>query len=85
MIYPHLPHGWKALAEHTGDGFVAQNAVKLAYAGVPPRGTLEADDLASALAGTGRVADAQAAVFAAPWKVESWKALDEAIKAATES
>ena len=84
MVYPHLPHGWKALAEHTGNEFAARNAVKLAYAGIPPRGTLQAEDLASALAGTGRVSDAQAAIFIAPWRAEGWNALDEAIEAAME-
>jgi superkiller protein 3 len=81
MLYPHLPHGWSALAEATGDEYASQLALRVATRGIPPRGNLEAKDLARAYAGTGRAADAQRALLIAPWETEGWSAL----QAATES
>ncbi|RFU80762.1 superkiller 3 [Trichoderma arundinaceum] len=81
MLYPHLPHGWSSLAEAAGeDGdYAAQVSLKVAARGVPPRGTLEAQDLAKAYSCTGRVADAQRAAFLAPWEVSGWNALETSI------
>ncbi|KEY67918.1 hypothetical protein S7711_02128 [Stachybotrys chartarum IBT 7711] len=67
MLHPHLPHGWSALAATVKDGYAAQTALKVAARGIPPRGTLEAGDLAKAYAGTKTAADAQRAVMLAPW------------------
>ncbi|KAG6202984.1 hypothetical protein E4U50_005951 [Claviceps purpurea] len=75
MLYPHLPHGWSSLAEATGDSHAAQMALRVAIRGIPPRGVLEADDLAKAYAGTGKAADAQRAVMLSPWDVSGWTAL----------
>lgn len=75
MLYPNLPHGWASLAEATGDRHAAQMALKVAARGVPPRGTLEAQDLARTYAGTGTAGDAQRAAFMAPWEAGSWTAL----------
>ena len=81
MLYPHLPHGWSALAEATGDEHAAQMALQVARRGVPPRGVLECHDLAKAYAGTGTAGDAQKAVFLAPWEKGSWTALATATEA----
>ncbi|TWU78178.1 Superkiller protein 3 [Metarhizium rileyi] len=80
MLYPHLPHGWSTLAEATGDDYAAQMALKVATRGIPPRGILEAQDVAKAYAGTGKAADAQRAAFLSPWEGCGWTAL----KGATE-
>ncbi|KAG5934622.1 hypothetical protein E4U53_000647 [Claviceps sorghi] len=75
MLYPHLPHGWSALAEITGDEHAAKMALGVAARAIPPRGCLEADDLARAYAGTGKAADAQRAAMLSPWSVSGWTAL----------
>ncbi|PFH61976.1 hypothetical protein XA68_15638 [Ophiocordyceps unilateralis] len=80
MLRPHLPDGWASLAEATGDGHAAVMALRVAARGIPPWGTLEADQLARAHAGTGTAADAQRALVVAPWATAGW----EALKAATE-
>ena len=77
MLAPAEPHGWAqmaALAEE-GDSYPAEMALLTALKSVPPRGALEAEDLARAFAGTGRVADAQRAVMAAPWVADGWDGL----------
>ncbi|UNI17453.1 Superkiller protein 3 [Purpureocillium takamizusanense] len=78
MLYPHLPHGWSSLAETTGDPYASQMALEVAVRGIPPRGVLEAQDLASAYAGTGKAADAQRATMLAPWEKPGWVALEVA-------
>jgi superkiller protein 3 len=82
MLYPHLPHGWLNLAD-TADGddgdFAAEMAVQVAKKGVPPRGALDAEQLARAYAGTCRAADAQIAILVAPWDKDGWLALADAI------
>ncbi|PTB55493.1 hypothetical protein M431DRAFT_493927 [Trichoderma harzianum CBS 226.95] len=82
MLYPNLPHGWSSLAETTAeDGdYAAEMSLKVAARGIPPRGTLEAQDLAKAYAGTGRVADAQRAAFLAPWEGSGWNALEISVE-----
>jgi superkiller protein 3 len=80
MLYPHLPHGWAALAEASGESYPADMALKVALKGIPPRGMLEAEDIANAYAGTGMAADAQIAIILAPWLPASWNALGDAIE-----
>ncbi|EGR49104.1 uncharacterized protein TRIREDRAFT_3707 [Trichoderma reesei QM6a] len=82
MLYPYLPHGWSSLAETAGeDGdYPAEVSLMVAARGIPPRGTLEAHDLAKAYAGTGRVADAQRAAFLAPWEGAGWSALEISVE-----
>ncbi|KJZ76759.1 hypothetical protein HIM_03636 [Hirsutella minnesotensis 3608] len=75
VLQPHLPHGWTALAEATGDVYAAQMAVKVAARGLPPKGDLEAEHMAHAFSGTGMAADAQKAAFIAPWKRKGWESL----------
>ncbi|KAG6018127.1 hypothetical protein E4U54_002737 [Claviceps lovelessii] len=75
MLYPHRPHGWSSLADVTGDEHTAQMALVVAARAIPPRGSLEADDLAKAYAGTGKLADAQRAAVLSPWSDSGWTAL----------
>lgn len=76
MLYPHLPHGWSSLSEVTRDEYTAQMALTVATRGIPPRGTLEAQDVAKAYSGTGTAADAQRAMILAPWDQGGWEALE---------
>ncbi|KAI5466851.1 hypothetical protein BGZ63DRAFT_346287 [Mariannaea sp. PMI_226] len=76
MLHPNLPHGWSALAETKGDEYAAQMALKVAARGIPPRGLLEAQDLAKAYAGTEMAGDAQRAAFLAPWDQCGWQSLE---------
>ncbi|KAG6011065.1 hypothetical protein E4U21_000096 [Claviceps maximensis] len=80
MLYPHLPHGWSSLAEVTGNEHTAQMALGVAARAIPPRGSLEADELAKAYAGTGKVADAQRAAILSPWSDSSWTALKACVE-----
>ena len=78
MLAPSEMHGWSqmaALAE-AGDEGPAEMALLTALRSVPPRGGLEADGLARACAGTGRLADAQRAVMVAPWVKDGWDVLE---------
>ncbi|KAH8886484.1 TPR-like protein [Thozetella sp. PMI_491] len=82
ILYPHLPHGWSELAlssEGEQANIAAEMALQVARKGVPPRGALDAEDLAHAYAGTGRPADAQTGIMFAPWEKLGWGALAEAI------
>ncbi|CAK7222222.1 Superkiller protein 3 [Sporothrix bragantina] len=90
MLHPHLPHGWTNLAEEAeldeeideeedGDDFASDMALRLTLNSIPPRGTLGPEDLARACVGTRRPADAQVAIFAAPWLSDGWQALAEAV------
>ncbi|KAI0127638.1 tetratricopeptide [Xylariales sp. AK1849] len=80
MLYPHLPHGWSRLAELSGEEYPAEMGLKVALKAIPPRGELGAADLANAYAGTARAADAQTAIFIAPWVSSGWDSLSNAIK-----
>jgi len=51
-------------------------ALLTARGAVPPRGELDAEALAEAFAGTGRVGDAQRGVMVAPWVVGGWEGLN---------
>ncbi|KAI0122540.1 TPR-like protein [Daldinia grandis] len=79
MLYPHLPHGWSRLAEVSGEEYPADMALNVALKAIPPKGELGAIDLADAYAGTGKVADAQTAIFVAPWNSSGWVSLGSAI------
>lgn len=82
MFYPYLPHGWSevsALAGGEGEG-AAEMALRVARKGIPPRGDLEAEELAVAYAGTCRGRDAQMAIMVAPWDKSGWEALGDAVK-----
>ena len=77
MLCPWKPTGWTRLADLTSEEFPARMALTTAERSVPPRGSLDAEDLASALAKTGTIADAQRAIFTSPWKSCGWEALAE--------
>lgn len=79
MLYPHLPHGWSRLSEWSGEEYPAEMALKVALKAIPPSGELDATDLANAYAGTARAADAQTAIFVAPWASSGWDSLGDAI------
>ncbi|KAI0165148.1 tetratricopeptide [Hypoxylon sp. FL1284] len=79
MLYPHLPHGWSRLAEFGGEEYPADMALKVALKAIPPRGELGAVDLSDAYAGTGKAADAQTAIFIAPWNSGGWESLGRAV------
>lgn len=75
FLHPNQPHGWGRLAEIGGDEYAADMSLKTAMKVVPPRGELEASQLAEAFAGTGRVGDTQTAIVLAPWNSVGWDAL----------
>jgi len=75
MLAPSKPHGWSQLADFSGEAYPAVIAVLTATKAAPPRGTLDASELAKAYAGTRRFGDAQKAVAVAPWTVHGWEAL----------
>lgn len=81
MLYPHLPHGWSRLADASGEEYPAEMALKVALKAIPPKGELGAADLADAYAGTARAADAQIAIFIAPWASSGWNSLTDAVTA----
>lgn len=82
FLYPHLPHGWTSLSELGGEDHAAETALRVAQLKVPPSGTLDTREVATALAGTGVAADAQMAAFMAPGSGQGWRSLREATKAA---
>ena len=66
-------------AELEGDEYTAEMAVMTALKAIPPRGELDAEDLAKSFAGTGKIAGAQQAVMISPWTGYGWDALGEAV------
>lgn len=79
MLHPQMPHGWSRLADISGEEYPADMALHVALKSIPPRGELNAVDLANAYAGTGSVADAQAAILIAPWAHIGWESLGNAV------
>ncbi|KAI1172027.1 tetratricopeptide-like protein [Nemania sp. FL0916] len=79
MLYPHLPYGWSRLADVSGETYPANMALNVALKSIPPKGELEAVDLADSYAGTGCVADAQVAILIAPWARSGWESLGSAV------
>ena len=80
FLHPSQPHGWSRLADIGGDEYAAEMALKTAQKAVPPGGALDAKDLASMFAETGKIGDAQKAVFIAPWERFSWDALGGVVR-----
>lgn len=75
MISPSQPYGWTQLAElNSVDAYPTEMALLAAANAVPPRGSLCAEDLCEAFAGTRRPADAQRAIMVAPWIIDGWAA-----------
>jgi superkiller protein 3 len=79
MLTPWKQTGWQGLAQETADPYPAIMARETARRNVPPNAELNAVGLAEAFAGTGSAADAQRAVMLAPWGMEGWNALVDAV------
>ncbi|KAI1812508.1 tetratricopeptide-like protein [Poronia punctata] len=79
MLHPHLPHGWSRLGDISGDEYPADMALHVALKSIPPKGQIEAIELADAYAGTGSAADAQVAILVAPWANSGWESLGDAV------
>ena len=75
MLAPTQPHGWSQLAQLTEETEAADMALLTALDAVPPKGTLDAEDLCKAWIGTGRIDDAQRAIVVAPWLPQAWDSL----------
>ena len=77
LLSPAAPHGWSQLTEvaDVKDLIPAQMALVTAIGAVPPKGELDAETLAKALAGTSIVADAQRAIMLAPSFTTGWRIL----------
>lgn len=73
MMSPSQPQGWTQLAELSNEIHPAEMAILATAKAVPPRGSLNAEDLCKAYAGTNRLGDAQRAIMVAPWLAEGWK------------
>lgn len=79
MLKPDHPQAWSRLADVSGDPYAAEMALRTAEQNAPPLGNMEAEELARAHAGVGNVGDAQRAAFLAPWVVDGWKAMRDAL------
>ena len=76
MLTPFQPHGWSQLADLVNEEtHPADMALLTAVATVPPKGSLNAEALSEAYAGTTRPADAQRAIMLAPWMARGWEML----------
>ncbi|KAF2096368.1 putative translation repressor/antiviral protein Ski3 [Rhizodiscina lignyota] len=84
MINPGHPHPWVQLADlATDDPLPGQMALVTAMRSVPPRGALDAEELAEVLARAGSIADAQRAILVAPWKAAGWESLKAGVESIT--
>lgn len=79
FLYPAQPAGWGRLAAATGETYPAEMALATAVKSVPPKGVLDASELAHAFAGTGKLGNAQQAIMVAPWVPDGWDALCEGV------
>ena len=75
MLGPSKPYGWSQLTEISEESYPTEMALLTAKGAVPPKGPLDAEDLAEAFAGTARPADAQRAIMIAPWGMDGWEHL----------
>ena len=77
QLSPSEPHGWAQMARLAahGEDHPAMMARLTAFRSAPPRGSLGAEDLARAFAGTGKRSDAQSAIMMAPWVEDAWDGL----------
>ncbi|KAH8819703.1 hypothetical protein F5884DRAFT_815815 [Xylogone sp. PMI_703] len=80
FLHPALPAGWSRLGGMSNDLlYPAEMALGTAARSVPPKGQLEAADLALAFSGTGKLGHAQQAIMVAPWVKDGWEALSEGV------
>jgi superkiller protein 3 len=80
VLKPDHPRAWSELAEMTGDSNAATMALKTAAKAVPPVGEIDALKLAEAFAGVGTAADAQRAMFLAPWDACGWTSMSHCLE-----
>jgi superkiller protein 3 len=81
VLKPDHPRAWSELAEMSGDSNAATMALKTAANAVPPAGEVDALELAEAFAGVGTAADAQRAMFLAPWDSCGWTSMSQCLEA----
>ena len=79
FLRPDHSYGWRRLAIVGESDHAADMGLKTAIKAVPPRSTLEAEDLSAAFVGTGKVSDAQKGIFVAPWRKDNWVVLANAV------
>ncbi|KAF7590726.1 Superkiller protein 3 [Aspergillus hancockii] len=81
MRAPYQPQGWMELSAASEEPYPAEMGVKRALRNVPPRSNLDAVDLSTAYAQTGKASDALRAIMIAPWKQYGWEELSHAVSA----
>lgn len=79
LLVPDHAQSWTQLAELSGEGYAAAMALKTAEKAIPPFGSMESADLATAMAGVGTVGNTQRAIFLAPWMRAGWESMSEAL------
>ncbi|QMW37674.1 hypothetical protein G4B11_000910 [Aspergillus flavus] len=81
MRSPYQPQGWMELAAASDEPYPAEMGVKRALRSVPPQGNLDAVDLSTAYAQTGKASDALRSIMIAPWKQHGWEELNHTVSA----
>ncbi|KAI9376278.1 hypothetical protein BJX61DRAFT_417409 [Aspergillus egyptiacus] len=79
MRAPYDPQGWLELSSASQEPYPAEMGVKTALRNVPPRSNLDATDLSTAYAQTGKVSDALRAIMVAPWMQSGWQELSHLV------
>ncbi|KAL2835064.1 hypothetical protein BDW59DRAFT_168364 [Aspergillus cavernicola] len=79
MRAPYDPQGWKELSSAAQEPYPAEMGVKMALRSVPPRSNLDATDLSTAYAQTGKASDALRAIMVAPWMQSGWQELSHLV------
>ncbi|EQL38541.1 hypothetical protein BDFG_00124 [Blastomyces dermatitidis ATCC 26199] len=81
MLAPYQPQGWATLAAASSEPYPAKMALHTALQNIPPKGTLDAAELAKYYTLTGRRDAAARAIMIAPWIPDGWKELSHCISA----
>lgn len=80
MLAPSEPQGWSELAAATGGSYASEMSLKNAQKQVPPGGSLNAEVLATAYAGTGKRHDALLSIVVAPWGTAGYASLQGSLE-----
>ncbi|KAL2865839.1 SKI complex subunit tetratricopeptide repeat protein SKI3 [Aspergillus lucknowensis] len=83
MRAPYDPQGWMELSASAQEPYPAEMAVKTALRSVPPQSNLDATDLSTAYAQTGKASDALRAIMVAPWMQSGWQELSHVVSSTT--
>ncbi|KAL4921796.1 hypothetical protein BDW62DRAFT_96850 [Aspergillus aurantiobrunneus] len=83
MRAPYDPQGWMELSSASQESYPAEMGVKTALRSVPPRSNLDATDLSTAYAQTGKASDALRAIMVAPWSQGGWHELNHIASSTT--